>query len=140
MAFTLPGGYVVPGLHIREMDTHVEVNDGQTFAIAGLLSDNSRNIITKFPLLGDIPVLGALFRSTQYQKNLTELVALVTPHLVKPMAPGAARLPTDKWVDPNDVDVYLLGLEQGRQKPSPTSAPAPRRPRRRCRRNSATSP
>ena len=68
-------------------------------------------------MLGDIPVLGVLFRSTQYQKNLTELVALVTPHLVKPMAPGAARLPTDKWIDPNDVDVYLLGLEQGRQQP-----------------------
>ena len=117
VSFTLTGGYVVPALRLREMDTHIEVNDGQTFAIAGLLQDQSRNIITKFPLLGDIPVLGALFRSTQYQKNLTELVALVTPHLVKPMPPGAARLPTDKWIDPNDVDVYLLGLEQGRQKP-----------------------
>jgi pilus assembly protein CpaC len=124
-SFTLTGGYVVPGLRIREMNTHVEVQDGQTFAIAGLLSDQSRNIITKFPVLGDIPILGVLFRSTQYQKNLTELVALVTPHLVKPMAPGAARLPTDKWLDPNDVDVYLLGLEQGRQKPPPSSAPAP---------------
>ncbi len=127
-AFTLPGGYVVPGLRAREMNTHVEVNDGQTFAIAGLLSDTSRNIINKFPVLGDIPVLGTLFRSTQYQKNLTELVALVTPHLVKPMAPGAARLPTDKWIDPTDVDVYLLGLDQGRQKPGPAPAPAPAAP------------
>ena len=125
VSFTLAGGYVVPALRIREMDTHVEVNDGQTFSIAGLLSDSSRNIITKFPVLGDIPVLGVLFRSTQYQKNLTELVALVTPHLVKPMPPGAARLPTDKWLDPNDVDVYLLGLEQGRQKSASASAPAP---------------
>ena len=133
------GGYVVPGLRTREMNTQVEVNDGQTFSIAGLLSDKSRNVINKFPVLGDIPVLGALFRSTQYQKNLTELVALVTPHLVKPMAPGAARLPTDKWIDPTDVDVYLLGLEQGRQKPAPTPAPHPH-PRRRCRRDSATSP
>ena len=89
VAFTLTGGFVVPGLRTREMDTHVEVNDGQTFAIAGLLSDTSRNIINKFPVLGDIPVLGVLFRSTQYQKNLTELVALVTPHLVKPMAAGS---------------------------------------------------
>ena len=119
---------MVPALRIREMDTHVEVNDGQTFAIAGLLSDQSRNIITKFPVLGDIPVLGVLFRSTQYQKNLTELVALVTPHLVKPMPPGAARLPTDKWIDPTDVDVYLLGLEQGRQKPGPAPTPAPAAP------------
>jgi pilus assembly protein CpaC len=121
--------YVVPGLLTREMDTHVEVKDGQTFSIAGLLSDNSRNIINKFPVLGDIPVLGVLFRSTSYQKRETELVALVTPHLVKPMAPGAARLPTDKWIEPTDIDTYLLGLEQGRTKATrrPASA-APRAP------------
>jgi len=118
------GGTAVPGLRTREMNTHVEVNDGQTFAIAGLLSDTSRTIVKKFPVLGDIPVLGALFRSTDYQKNLTELVALVTPHLVKPMPPGAARLPTDKWIDPSDVDFYLLGLDQGRQQPAPAPAPA----------------
>jgi len=123
--FVLPGGYVVPGLRTREMNTQVEVNDGQTFAIAGLLSDNSRTILRKFPVLGDIPVLGVLFRSDEYQKNLTELVALVTPHLVKPMAPGAARLPTDKWIEPTDVDFYLLGLDQGRQKPAPVTAPTP---------------
>ena len=122
--FVLPGGYVVPGLRSREMNTQVEVNDGQTFAIAGLLSDDSRSIMRKFPVLGDIPVLGVLFRSDEYQKRLTELVALVTPHLVKPMAPGAARLPTDKWIDPTDVDYYLLGLDQGRQKPGPGPAPA----------------
>ena len=119
------GGVSVPGLATREMDTHVEVQDGQTFAIAGLLQDTSRNIINKFPVLGDIPVLGALFRSTQYQKNETELVALVTPHLVKPMAPGKARLPDDKYVEPNDIDVYLLGLDQGRQKPAAGSPAAP---------------
>ena len=118
------GGTAVPGLKTREMNTHVEVNDGQTFAIAGLLSNSSRNIVTKFPILGDIPVLGALFRSSEYQQNLTELVALVTPHLVKPMAPGAARLPTDKWIDASDVDFYLLGLDQGRQRPGPAPAPA----------------
>jgi len=123
--FVLPGGYVVPGLRTREMNTQVEVNDGQTFAIAGLLSDNSRTILRKFPVLGDIPVLGVLFRSDEDQKNLTELVALVTPHLVKPMAPGAARLPTDKWIEPTDVDFYLLGLDQGRQKPAPVTAPTP---------------
>ncbi len=116
--------YVVPGLRTREMDTHVEVKDGQTFSIAGLLSDTSRNVINKFPVLGDIPILGVLFRSTNYQKNETELVTLVTPHLVKPMAPGAARLPTDKWIEPTDIDTYLLGLEQGRTKPTPRPAPA----------------
>ena len=137
-SFTLTGAMPCRACVSREMDTHVEVHDGQTFSIAGLLSDNSRNIINKFPVLGDIPVLGVLFRSTHYQKNETELVALVTPHLVKPMAPGAARLPTDKWIDPSDVDIYLLGLDQGRQKPA--SSPARRPRRRRCRRGSATSP
>ena len=78
--FVLPGGYVVPGLRSREINTEVEVNDGQTFAIAGLLSDDSRSIMRKFPVLGDIPILGALFRSNEYQKRLTELVTLVTPH------------------------------------------------------------
>jgi len=122
------GGTAVPGLRVREMNTHVEVNDGQTFAIAGLLSDTSRNVINKFPILGDIPVLGVLFRSTEYQRNQTELVALVTPHLVKPMPPGAARLATDKWIEPTDVDVYLLGLDQGRQSAAPAPAPAPAAP------------
>ncbi len=110
-------GFLVPGLLTREMNTQVEVRDGQTFSIAGLLSDQSRNVINKFPVLGDIPVLGALFRSTQFQKNETELVALVTSHLVKPIPPGAGQLPTDKWIDPTDVDVYLLGREQGQPKP-----------------------
>lgn len=120
-------GYTVPGLLTREMNTQVEVKDGQTFSIAGLLKDTSRNVINKFPLLGDIPVLGALFRSSQYQKNETELVALVTSHLVKPIPPGKGRLPTDKWIDPTDVDAYLLGLDQGRAKPAPrpVTPPAP---------------
>ncbi|MHB9074012.1 MAG: type II and III secretion system protein family protein [Desulfobaccales bacterium] len=116
-------GYTVPGLLTREMNTQVEVRDGQTFSIAGLLKDTSRNVINKFPVLGDIPVLGALFRSTQYQKNETELVALVTSHLVKPIPPGKGRLPTDKWIDPSEVDIYLLGLEQGRAKPVPKPPP-----------------
>jgi pilus assembly protein CpaC len=121
-------GYVVPGLRSREMNTQVEVRDGQTFSIAGLLSDQSRNIINKFPVLGDIPVLGALFRSTNYQKNETELVALVTSHLVKPIPPGKGQLPTDKWIDPTDVDTYLLGLDQGRARPAPKPMPPPALP------------
>ena len=85
-------------------------------------------MVNKFPVLGDIPILGALFRSTDYQKNQTELVALVTPHLVKPMPPGVPRLSTDKWIEPTEVDVYLLGLDQGRQQPAPGPAPAPAAP------------
>ncbi len=111
--------FVIPALKTREMDTHVEVKDGQTFAIAGLLQSQTRDNINKFPVLGDIPILGVLFRSSQYQKNETELVTLVTPHLVKPMAPGAGRLPTDKYIEPSEVEIYLLGLQQGKQRQAP---------------------
>jgi pilus assembly protein CpaC len=123
VAFTALG-FTVPGLKVRRMSTNVEVKDGQTFAIAGLLSDNHRNIINKLPVLGDIPILGTLFRSSSYQKNETELVVLVIPHLVKPMAPGVAKLPTDKYVEPNDFEKYLLGYTQGDPKrltPPPAS-------------------
>ncbi len=115
VAFTAMG-FTVPGLRVRRTSTHVEVKDGQTFAIAGLLSDSHRNIISKFPVLGDIPVLGALFRSSSFQKNETELVVLVTPHLVKPMTATAARLPTDRYLEPSDAEFYLLGALEGRPK------------------------
>ena len=117
--------FTIPGLRVRRMSTNVEVKDGQTFAIAGLLSDTHRDVINKFPVLGDIPILGTLFRSSSYQKNETELVVLVIPHLVKPLTPGsAARLPTDKFVEPTDYEKYLLGYIQGRPRPT-TGAPPP---------------
>jgi pilus assembly protein CpaC len=123
VAFTALG-FSVPGLRVRRMSTNVEVKDGQTLAIAGLLQDNYRNVVNKFPVIGDIPVLGVLFRSSSYQKNETELVVLVVPHLVKPMTPGVAKLPTDKFVEPTDVEKYLLGYTQGRVR-QPQAAPAP---------------
>jgi len=102
------------------------VKDGQTFAMAGLLQDEDRNVINKFPVLGDIPILGNLFRSSQWQNWETELVVLVTPHIAKPLAPNAARLPTDKWVSPSDAEKYLLGLDQGRpQVTTPLTATPP---------------
>lgn len=117
-------GFQIPGLRKRTVTTHVELKEGQTFAIAGLLSDNHRNIVTKYPLLGDIPVLGTLFRSSRYQKNETELVILVTPRLVKPLT-TTVKLPTDKYIEPNDFEAYLLGALEGRKKkgqpvPSPS--------------------
>ena len=118
-------GFTVPGLKVRRTSTHVEVKDGQTFAIAGLLNDSHRNMINKFPVLGDIPVLGALFRSSSFQKNETELVVLVTPHLVKPMAASASRLPTDKYVQPSDLEFYLYGALEGKKKKAPAAPPAP---------------
>jgi len=116
-------GYLVPGLRTRGAITHVELKDGQTFAIAGLISDNHRNTINKFPVLGDIPVLGSLFRSSSYQKNETELVVLVTPRLVKPMTTTAARLPTDRYIEPNDFEAYLLGALEGRNQSGRATPP-----------------
>jgi pilus assembly protein CpaC len=108
--------YVVPALRVRRMSTHVEVKDGQTFAIAGLLYDNSRALVNKLPLLGSIPILGTLFRSSQFQKAQTELVVLVTPHIVKPLAQGTAKLPTDVYVEPSNVEFYLFGCVEGKKK------------------------
>jgi pilus assembly protein CpaC len=118
-------GFVIPALTTRRMSTHLEVKDGQTFAMAGLLRDEDRNVINKFPLVGDVPILGNLFRSSSWQKQQSELVVLVTPHIAKPLAPNAARLPTDKWAAPNDAEMYLLGLNQARPKPtgSPQTTP-----------------
>ena len=78
-------GYVVPGLNTRGAETVVELADGQSFAIAGLLRDTARDTMSKYPLLGDIPILGTLFRSRSFQKNETELIIIATPRLVKPL-------------------------------------------------------
>lgn len=116
-------GYVVPALRVRRTTTHVEVEDGQTFAIAGLLADQHRSVVQKFPVLGNLPILGPLFRSSHYQKNETELVVLVTPHLVKPMPGSTARLPTDRYIEPTDLEFYLLGALEGRQGKPPVNRP-----------------
>jgi len=105
----------VPSLRQRSASGTVELADGQTMGLAGLLDDKLRESITKFPGLGSIPVLGALFRSNDYQKGQTELVILVTPHLAKPVAPGSVTLPTDKFVEPSDADFYLMGRTEGHQ-------------------------
>jgi pilus assembly protein CpaC len=120
-------GFNIEGLLVRRMSSHLEVQDGQTIAMAGLLSDEDRNIVNKFPWVGDVPVLGALFRSSSWQKQETELVVLVTPHLVKPVTPGTARLADDKWIDPSDYEKYLLGWQQGRppqEQPAQVQQPA----------------
>ena len=123
-------GFLVPGLRVRRLSTHVEVKDGQTFALAGLLNESHRTLVNKFPVLGSVPILGTLFRSSEFQKQQTELVVLVTPHLVKPMAQGTARLPTDVYVEPSDVEFYLLGCREGKKKnknlpePPPGNVPA----------------
>ena len=108
------GGFVVPGLSTRKAETVVELADGQSFAIAGLLRETVRDTMSKFPLLGDIPILGALFRSKAFQKSETELIIIATPHLVKPINGNTQPLPTDYYIEPNDAEFYLLGRIEGR--------------------------
>jgi len=109
-------GFVVPGLTTRKAETTIELADGQSFAIAGLLRDTTRQSVSKYPVLGEIPVLGALFRSSSFQKSESELVIVVTPHLVKPLNMANQSLPTDYYVEPSDAEFYLLGLMEGRGK------------------------
>lgn len=105
-------GTSVPGFTTRRVSTSVELADGQSFVIAGLLHDRTRNMARKVPWLGDLPVLGALFRSQDYQKSETELVIIVTPYLVKPLDPGRRPLPTDAYRDPGDADFFLYGRDE----------------------------
>jgi len=107
------GGGVVPGLSTRTAETVVELADGQSFAIAGLLRDTSRDSMNKYPLLGDIPILGTLFRSREFQRNETELIIITTPRLVKPLDTAKQPLPTDFYVEPNDTEFYVLGIMEG---------------------------
>jgi pilus assembly protein CpaC len=100
-------GFVVPALTSRNASTMVELGDGQSFAIAGLLSEKIKENVQKFPLLGDIPILGALFKSTSFQKNETELIIIVTPRLVKPMNAATQPVPTDYYVEPDDSEIFL---------------------------------
>ncbi len=100
-----------PGFSTRRADTTVSLLDGQSFAIAGLLqTDNSRSI-EQTPWLGQLPILGALFRSTAFQKRETDLVILVTPHLVDPASPNQPlRTPLDNTASSNDVELFLMGM------------------------------
>jgi pilus assembly protein CpaC len=110
-------GTTIPALTERSATTTVELRDGQSFAIAGLLqADNQRNI-SQLPWLGTVPVLGALFRSSSYQKDQTDLVIIVTPTFVQPAAPGARlATPFDNTVPSNDVDFFLMGQMEQRKK------------------------
>lgn len=104
---------VVPALTSRRIESTVELGDGQSFAIAGLIKDNLRENAYKFPGLGDIPVIGSLFRSSEYLKEQTELVIIVTPHLVKPTDMTKQTLPTDNIKEPSDFEFYMMGKIEG---------------------------
>ena len=112
--FTTVNGVVsiIPSLSVRRADTTVQLNDGQSFVIAGLIKSNSTAAIKRFPGLGEVPVLGALFRSSEFQKDQTELLFVITPRLVKPLA-EVPVLPTSNHVEPSRTDVFLNGLVEG---------------------------
>jgi pilus assembly protein CpaC len=109
------GGTTIPGLTSRQSQTTVRLGDGQSFAIAGLLSDRTRSSIEKVPFLGSLPILGVLFRSTQYRRDETELLVVVTARLATPVAPHQLpRMPTDRELNaPSDVDLFLFGMDAG---------------------------
>ncbi len=110
---------VVPSLNKRSASSTVELADGQTIGIAGLIQDNVSEVISKLPGLGDIPILGALFRSQEFISGQTELVIFVTPHLAKPIE-GEIELPTDSFIPPDDLEFYLFGKMEGK---SPEKTP-----------------
>ncbi len=103
----------VPGLQVRRARTTVELRDGESFALAGLIRRDFRDTIRQFPVLGSIPIIGALFRSTNFEKEETELVIIVTPRLVKPVRAAAMKVPTDRATPPDEVDLFLLGRTDG---------------------------
>jgi pilus assembly protein CpaC len=103
-------GTSVPGLITRKASTTVELRDGQSFMLGGLLQNTSTTAQDQLPWVGDTPVLGALFRSSSYQKNETDLVILVTPHIVHPLPPTAQiHTPLDSSLPANDIDFFLMG-------------------------------
>lgn len=105
-------GFLIPAITTRRAATTIELADGQSFAIGGLMRDNVKESVKKFPLLGELPIIGALFRSSSFQKNETELLIIVTPHLVKPLDLTAQTLPTDYYIEPNDFEFYLMGFSE----------------------------
>jgi len=102
-------GINVPGLQTRRASTTLELRDGESFAIAGLLREDITTSVSQLPLLGSIPILGSLFRSTSFQRGETELLIVVTPRLVQPIHPDQVRLPTDRVEDPDPLDTHLVG-------------------------------
>jgi len=120
-------GATIPSLSTRSAKTMVELGSGQSFVIGGLLRTTGGNTLTKTPGIGDVPVLGALFRSNSYRRNETELIIVVTPYLVKPVSADKIVLPTDGYRSPTDAGRLLLNETykgiSGAKRPMPTMAP-----------------
>lgn len=117
------GTAILPSFTTRRATTTVQLFDGQSFAIGGLIKNNVTTNVKAFPLLGEIPVLGALFRSSDFQTDRSELVFIITPHLVKPL-PADYKLPTDGYKEPTRSEFFLGGKMEGRAAPAPIRAGA----------------
>jgi pilus assembly protein CpaC len=119
-------GYEIPSLTTRRVETTVELGSGQSFMIGGLLRNHNNNSIDRAPFLGNIPILGALFRSTRYRREETELVIIVTPYLVRPVSAHQIALPTDGHRNPDEAQRILVGQtndgRSGEARPGPTAA------------------
>jgi pilus assembly protein CpaC len=120
-------GFQIPAFKTRRAETTVELGSGQSFMIGGLLSNSHNNAIDKAPGLGDLPILGALFRSNRFARSETELVIMVTPYLVKPVSANQIALPTDGYRAPTDAQRVLMGQtfdgKSGGRRAMPTMAP-----------------
>ena len=116
-------GFTIPALSTRRVETTVELGSGQSFMIGGLLQNTQNNVVDKAPGLGSLPIIGALFRSTEFRKNETELVVVVTPYLVRPVSASDIILPTDGLALPSDEDRILRGASlsgrSGAKRPQP---------------------
>ncbi|MFQ5972222.1 MAG: type II and III secretion system protein family protein, partial [Alphaproteobacteria bacterium] len=103
------GDIRVPALSVRRAETTVELGSGQSFAIAGLLQNNTQNVVSKLPGLGDLPILGRLFRSDRFQRDETELVIIVTPFIVQPSSEGPMASPLDGYRPATDLERIFFG-------------------------------
>ena len=112
---------VLPSITTRRASTTVQLRDGETFAIGGLIKNNVTEAVRALPVLGELPVLGALFRSSNFQTDRSELLFIVTPHLVKPMT-AAVLLPTDNFVEPTRAEFLIGGQSEGRRPEPPAQS------------------
>jgi pilus assembly protein CpaC len=124
------GGVTIPALNVRRADTTIELPSGGSFAIAGLMQHTTKQQIDAFPGLKDLPVLGALFRSRDFQNDETELAVLVTAYLVSPTSEASLATPSDGYITPGDAETILLGrlntvYKKSTDKPLAPQASAP---------------
>jgi pilus assembly protein CpaC len=105
-------GFLIPGISTRRARTTVELRDGQSFAIAGLLQSDFTDKIQQIPGFGDLPIIGALARDSSFQRNETELIIIITPRLVHPAPAGSLVAPTDSFVPPSDGDIFFFGQRE----------------------------